>query len=84
MTTQWFVYLIRTRRGYLYTGIATDIERRFREHRDDAGGRGAKFFLMDEPLEVVYCERCPDRVVALRRERDGWLSGAEAGFWLQS
>ena len=51
---RWTVYLIRTARGRLYTGISTDPVRRFREHRDDPGGRGAKYFLSDRPLAVVY------------------------------
>ena len=69
MAGEWVVYLIRTARGRIYTGITTDVERRFAEHRDDPGGRGAKFFLADRPLAVIYREALPDRGAALRREQ---------------
>jgi putative endonuclease len=49
----WRVYIILCSDNSLYTGITTDIERRFREH---AEGRGAKYFRGREPLRVVYIE----------------------------
>ena len=33
MAGGWFLYLVRTASGALYTGIATDVERRFAEHQ---------------------------------------------------
>ncbi|NDG83595.1 MAG: GIY-YIG nuclease family protein [Proteobacteria bacterium] len=38
----WSIYLIEAENGSLYTGITTDPERRFDEHR--AQKKGAKFF----------------------------------------
>jgi predicted GIY-YIG superfamily endonuclease len=35
----WFLYLIRTADNRLYTGITTDVPRRFRQHQ---AGKGAK------------------------------------------
>jgi putative endonuclease len=35
----WFLYLIRTADNRLYTGITTDVARRFCQHQD---GKGAK------------------------------------------
>ncbi|GBD95941.1 GIY-YIG nuclease superfamily protein [bacterium BMS3Abin06] len=35
----WFLYLIRCKDGSLYTGITTDVKRRFEEHK--GGGRGS-------------------------------------------
>lgn len=64
--SQWFVYIIRASDDSLYTGITTDVERRFKEH---CGTRlGARFFRGRQPLEVVYTENHPDRSSALRRE----------------
>ena len=40
MSDGWHLYLLRCRDGSLYAGIATDVERRFREH---AAGKGAKY-----------------------------------------
>ena len=39
----WYLYLIRIHNGSLYTGITTDVDRRFAEHV--AGGKkAAKYF----------------------------------------
>lgn len=62
----WFVYMIRASDGRLYTGITTDVERRFGEHRDPR--KGARFFRGRRPVEVVYTESHLDRGSALRRE----------------
>jgi putative endonuclease len=63
---QWYVYIIRASDDSLYTGVTTDVERRFREHGGD--GKGAKFFSGREPVEVVHIEEHPDRSSALKRE----------------
>jgi len=64
----WFVYIIKASDGRLYTGVTTDVARRFGEH---AGARrGARFFRGRQPVEVVYSESHPDRSSAQRREAD--------------
>src|SRR5438477_12299146 len=63
----WHLYIVRTRDGTLYTGIATDIERRLAEHRGD-GKRGARYLRGREPLEIVYRRRLGERGLALRVE----------------
>jgi len=62
----WFVYVIRASDDSLYTGITTDVERRFQEHCGTE--KGARYFRGRQPLEVVYRENHPDRGSALRRE----------------
>ena len=62
----WFVYVIRASDDSLYTGITTDVERRFQEHCGTE--KGARYFRGRQPLEVVYREDHPDRGSALRRE----------------
>jgi putative endonuclease len=52
--------------GSLYTGVTTDIARRFREH--SAGRKGARYLRARLPVGVVYLERGHDRGSALRRE----------------
>lgn len=37
--TPWFLYLIRTADNALYTGITTDVARRYQQHQS---GKGAK------------------------------------------
>lgn len=62
----WYVYIIRASDESLYTGITTDVERRFNEHCTEP--RRARFFRGRQPLEVVYTEIHPDRSSALKRE----------------
>jgi len=61
----WHVYIIRCSDNSLYTGITTDIERRFRQH---AEGRGARYFRGRQPLQLVYLEHDHCRSSAARRE----------------
>jgi len=63
--SDWFVYIIRCSDGSLYTGITTDLERRFEEHRS---GKGAKYFRGRQALEIAYLETCADRSQASCRE----------------
>jgi putative endonuclease len=60
------VYIIRIDDGSLYTGVTTNIERRYREHRDLR--RGARYFNGRKPQEVVYIENEHDRSSACQRE----------------
>jgi putative endonuclease len=61
----WLVYIIRCRDNSLYTGITTDLKRRFAQH---ASGRGARYFRGHEPVEIVYHEAGHNRSTASRRE----------------
>ncbi len=62
----WTVYIIRCDDETLYTGVTTDMERRFREHLEHP--RGAKYFNGRKPVEVVYTETGHTRSSASRRE----------------
>lgn len=63
----WYVYMVRTARGALYTGITTDVERRFAEHQ--AGSpKGARSLRGKGPLELVFSAEVSDRGVASRLE----------------
>lgn len=61
----WQVYIILCSDDSLYTGITTDVERRFAQH---LGGTGAKYFRGRSPLRLVYLEDGHDRSSASRRE----------------
>jgi putative endonuclease len=62
----WFVYIIQSENGSLYTGITTDVERRFKEHATSP--KGAKFFRGKIPVEVVFQQTFPDRSSASKFE----------------
>lgn len=60
--------MIRCRNGSLYTGISTDVARRFREH--EGGGRLAARFLRGKgPLALVFQMPAGDRSEATKLER---------------
>jgi putative endonuclease len=67
VSSAWWVYMVRSRSGKLYTGISTDPERRFREHCGE-GGRGARFFRGDPAEAIVYREPAANRSIASQRE----------------
>ncbi len=62
----WHVYMIRTAKNALYTGITTDVARRFREHQE--GKKGAKALRGKGPLRLVWTEPVGDKSAALKRE----------------
>ena len=66
MTRNWYVYLIRSATGAVYTGITLDVARRLREHGE---GKGAKYLRGRGPLTVIYRRKVGDRSLALRVER---------------
>jgi putative endonuclease len=50
----------------LYTGIATELDRRIEEH--NASDKGAKYTRVRRPVKLVYSEKYPDRSSASKRE----------------
>ena len=63
----WFLYLIRCRNGRLYTGITTDVERRFEEH-ESGNKKGSKYLRGKTPLKLVMKKRVGNRSMALKVE----------------
>ncbi len=61
----WYLYLVRCSDGSLYTGISTDVARRFAAHQ---ANRGARRLRGRGPLELVYVQPLGDRASALRIE----------------
>jgi len=62
---KWFVYILKCKDKSLYTGITTDLERRFEEHRS---GKGAGYTRSHKPVKIVYFEKLGNRSAALKRE----------------
>ena len=63
--SDWFLYIIETANGQLYTGITTDVERRFKEHES---GKGAKYLRGKSPLTLQLKVSCEDRSIATQLE----------------
>lgn len=63
--TSWYLYLIRCPDNRLYTGITTDIARRFTAHQ---AGKGAKALRGRGALTLVFSQLIGSRSQALRIE----------------
>ena len=62
----YFVYILKCADETLYTGIATELERRIEEH--NSSDKGAKYTRARRPVKLVYSESHPDRSAASKRE----------------
>ncbi|MGJ8515263.1 GIY-YIG nuclease family protein [Carnimonas bestiolae] len=87
-TGEWWLYVIETAAGRLYTGITTDVERRFNEHCE--GKRGARALRGKGPLTLRFSVPVGDRSMALKREyafkqlaRADKLAVVEGRQWLE-
>ena len=86
-TACWYVYIVRCADGTLYTGVATDVDRRLAEHRAGAP-RGARYLRGRAPLELVFAHRVGSRAAAQRvehsikslprRRKEALVSGASS------
>jgi len=61
----YFVYILLCKDDSLYTGIATDVGRRFEEHK---AGKGSKYTRARKVKQVVYTEKHKTRSEAQKRE----------------
>ncbi len=65
--SDWYLYLIRCRDGSLYTGISTDVNRRFHQHQGK-GNTGSKYLKGKGPLTLVFQKRLGSKTLALKVE----------------
>ena len=64
---EWHLYVVRTEDDRLYAGIATDVDRRYEEHR--AGGRrAAKYLKAHRPASIAWRRRIGPKALALKAE----------------
>ncbi|OGN28110.1 MAG: endonuclease [Candidatus Yanofskybacteria bacterium RIFCSPLOWO2_01_FULL_49_17] len=61
----YFVYILKCKDGSLYTGITTDVRRRFAEH---SAGTGGRYTHSRKVVKILYTEKSKDRSTALKRE----------------
>lgn len=65
----WFVYLIETHCGKIYTGITTNLLRRWKQHNKGIKANGARFLQIYPPKQMIYWEHALNHSCALKRER---------------
>lgn len=85
VTVCWFLYLIRTADNRLYTGITTDVPRRFRQHQT---GKGAKALRGKGDLLLAFSHEVGEHSLALqleyrvkqltKREKERLVAGEDA------
>ncbi len=63
----YFVYLLECEGGSIYTGITTDVARRFEEHKSR---KGSHYTRARRAIKVLYVEEHADRSSALKREAE--------------
>jgi len=61
----YFTYLLQCKDGTVYTGITTDVRRRFEEHKN---GKGGRYTGSRKAQKILYTEKHKDRSSALKRE----------------
>jgi predicted GIY-YIG superfamily endonuclease len=61
----WFVYIVQCADESLYTGIATDVDRRLEQHN---AGTASRYTRSRLPVSLEYQEEQPDQSTALKRE----------------
>ena len=63
----WFVYVVETKSGKLYSGITVNVKRRIEQHSGVRVG-GAKALRGDQPVRLRYAETAANRSEATKRE----------------
>lgn len=61
----WYVYMLRCEDNSIYTGIAKNYEKRFKEHVD---GVGAKYTKSRKPIKIEKTFSCSSRSEASKLE----------------
>jgi putative endonuclease len=64
---RWWLYVIRCHDGSLYTGVTTDVKRRFAEHQQQ-GAKTARYLRGRSPLQLAFSVPVGERGQALRME----------------
>ncbi len=73
--TPWFLYLLECEGNSIYTGITTDVQRRYAQH---VAGIGAKYTRARKPLQLLGWMQFPTKSEALKAEiRTKRLSAAQ-------
>jgi len=63
----YFVYLLECRDKSIYTGITTDLKRRFQEHKN---GKGGHYTSSKHVVKILHSEKYKTRSRALKREAE--------------
>lgn len=65
----YYVYILRTNLGTLYTGQTNDLKKRLKEHKSKSP-KSAKYLRYFDSCELVYSEKHATRNSAMKREAE--------------
>lgn len=60
----WYLYILECKNRTLYTGVTTDVERRFKDHLC----KKAKYTSYNPPVKIVHREAFDSKSAAFKRE----------------
>ncbi len=63
----YYVYILRCADNSLYTGITTDVQRRFQQH---VAGTASHYTAAKKAVAIVYTETAESKSAALKREAE--------------
>jgi putative endonuclease len=63
----YFLYVLQCFDKSLYTGITTDVKRRFEEHK---AGKGGHYTRAHRVVKIIYTEKYKNRSEASKRESE--------------
>ncbi len=63
----YYVYLLECADATIYTGVTTDVARRFSEHQQ---GSGARYTRARKACRILYAEKQKTRSLAQKREAE--------------
>ena len=64
----YFVYMLETEKGTIYTGITTDVLRRYNEHLTGTAGHGAKYTNANKPVKILYTKEYETKSESMKEE----------------
>ncbi|SFC00876.1 putative endonuclease [Marinospirillum celere] len=64
---EWYLYILQLASGQLYTGVTTDVQRRFAEHQSGSA-KAARSLRGKGPLQLVFWCPVGDQSQALKLE----------------
>lgn len=67
----WFVYILLCNNDSLYTGVSSNPNKRFLDHKN---GKGGRYTRSHKPVKLIYTEQLESKSAALKRESQikGW------------
>ena len=74
----FYIYVLKNKENFMYTGFTNDLRKRFKEHND----KRSTYTKYHGPYELMYYEACIDESDA--RQREEYLKSGKGKRYLKS